>query len=149
MPLPIKNLMANWQTLSSRNVCTFCKFWGRASLRLVEFLAFWHLAWSATMQWWPHFLVVSGNDCAWVFFLAKGKETQASRVQNFFTQTIYKNKHIDLQQNVQNPMQFFNLFKNSSVGKQLVNWPTRWSLYCPLGICIDHLYFTTQISNEI
>ena len=82
------------------------------------------------------------------FFGANGKETQAFRVQNFFTQTIYKNKHIDLQQNVQNPMQFFKLFKNSSVGNQVVNRPTRLSMYCPLGICIDHLYLTTQISKE-
>ena len=24
---------------------------------------------------------------------------------------------------------------------ELVNCPTRWSLYCPLGICIDHIYW--------
>ena len=36
---------------------------------------------------------------------------------------------------MQNPMQFVKLFKNLSVGKQLFNCPTRWSLYCPLGIC--------------
>ena len=33
--------------------------------------------------------------------------------------------------------------------KNVVNCPTRWSLYYPLGFCIDHLYFKTQISNEI
>ena len=34
-------------------------------------------------------------------------------------------------------------------GCTLVNCPTRLSLYYPLGSCIHHLYFTTQISNEI
>ena len=33
--------------------------------------------------------------------------------------------------------------------EDVVNCPARLSLYCPLGICINHLYFTTQTSNEI
>ena len=35
------------------------------------------------------------------------------------------------------------------VSQGTVNCPTRWSMHCPLGICINHIYFKTQISNEI
>ena len=42
---------------------------------------------------------------------------------------------------------FLSSWLAAGLGWTMVDWPTRWSLYCPLGICIDH--FTTQISNEI
>ena len=35
------------------------------------------------------------------------------------------------------------------VSQGTVNCPTRWSMHCPLVICINHIYFKTQISNEI
>ena len=31
----------------------------------------------------------------------------------------------------------------------LVNCPTRWSLYCPLGICIDHLFHNPYLKWNI
>ena len=32
---------------------------------------------------------------------------------------------------------------------RVVNCPTRWSLYCPLGICIDHLFHNPYLKWNI
>ena len=84
MPLPIKNLMANWQTRSSRNVCTFCKFQGRASLRLVEFLAFWHLACLVSNNAMiTAFFICQQEWLRMVFFLSKRKRDSSCQGTEF------------------------------------------------------------------